>query len=253
MRRSLLAALGVLAAVAAFASATGASVRAHPARWVTDWPCSGCAVELPAGYGAGRPAALLVALHGDEGNPGLVEQVWGPVTAGRNVILFAPHCPVSEGCSFPNGGGTTSSWWGWLQSGRYDDGWIDRQVNAIAARFRVDRHREYLTGWSGGADFLGYYALRHAARFAAAAFVAGGVPYYQQCPAKVLPAFFLAGTNDFRWQSGQPAQVRSVLSHCGAPTRLVLLDGADHQQAISALQTRGYAPRILGWLLGRRR
>jgi poly(3-hydroxybutyrate) depolymerase len=251
MRRGLVSAV---AAVAALAAPPGpATASAHPARWVAEWPCSGCAVELPAGYSAKRPAALLVALHGDEGSPALVAQVWGPLTAGRNVILFAPHCPVAEGCSFSNGDGTTSSWWGWLQSGRYDDGWLDAQVNAIAGRYRIDRHREYLTGWSGGADFLGYYALRHAGRFAAAAFVAGGVPYYQQCPPKPLPVFFLAGSNDFRWLSGQPAQVRSILSRCGASTPLALVDGADHQQAIMALQTGGYGAKILSWLLGKRR
>ena len=118
----------------------------------------------------------------------------------------------------------------------------------VEARYAVDRGREYAVGWSGGADYLGWYALRDGARFAGVAFVAGGVPYVQTCPSTHLAAYFLVGSADPRYQSGQPSAVRSVFERCGDQTKVVALPGADHQGTISALASRGFAAKILGWL-----
>lgn len=246
MRGTALVLATLVAAAATEVPSAGA------ARVIHDWPCAGCIVEVPTATG-GKRLPLLVALHGDEGDPALTASVWGPVAAALHVVLLAPHCPVSEGCSFPNGAGTTSSWWGWLQEGnRYDDGWIGRQAALVERRFTIDRAREYIAGWSGGADFLGWYALRHAARFAGAAFVAGGVPYTNSCPSRRLAAFFLMGSGDFRYASGQPDQVRSLLVRCGSPTVEVVEPGADHTATIMSLQA-GYGRRVLAWLLRYRR
>ena len=216
-----------------------------------NWPCAGCVVVVPASYNPRVPSAILVALHGDEGVSSLIASAWAPIAAKRNVILFAPECPTDEGCRLANGSaGSTNSWWGWLQySGRYDDAWIGRQVGKISASYTLDRSREYLTGWSGGADFLGWYALRHADQFAAVAFVAGGVPYYPACPARRLAGYFLMGSADFRYASGQPSEVRGLLRHCGDPTRLVVLAGAEHEATAAAIMERGYGNRILTWML----
>ncbi len=183
---------------------------------------------------------LLVALHGDEGNPSYVSSVWDPVGDQLDAIVFSPECPQALGCA--------GSWWGWLESGTYNDAWLGQQVDQVEARYNIDRNREYLTGWSGGADFLGWYALAHADRFAAAAFVVGGVPYYQQCPAQPLPAYFLMGANDFRYASGQPAQVQGILNACGDPTQLTVLPGEDHSGTIAALTSQQYAMTIFTWL-----
>jgi poly(3-hydroxybutyrate) depolymerase len=238
----------ILGVVVLAAAALLAVAPADAARVIRDWPCAGCIIQVPSNPGTKR-LPLLVALHGDEGDPALTASIWGPVADALHVVLFAPHCPVSQGCSFPNGAGTTSSWWGWLQSGSsYDDGWIGRQAAPVEQRFRIDRTREYLAGWSGGADFLGWYALRHADHFAGAAFVAGGVPYTSSCPSRRFPTFFLMGGADFRYTSGQPEQVRSLLVRCGSPTSEVVEPEADHQTTITSLQS-GYARRVLTWLL----
>lgn len=240
--------LALLAAVLAAALAVAAPPAGAAPRLVRDWPCAGCLVQVPAAR-TKVPRPLLVVLHGDEGNPAFIASVWGPVAAAHGMILFAPQCPQALGCSFANGiGGTTSSWWGWLQSGRYDDAWLGQQLSAVERRYKVARAREYVAGWSGGADFLGWYALRHADRFAAAAFVAGGVPYYPRCPAKKLPAYFLDGTADPRYQSGQPGQVQSILQRCGSETQLVAVPGADHQGAVTSL-VGGQAAAIVAWML----
>ncbi len=221
---------------------TGSLTGAGGARAATlrNFPCSGCVLSIPRGYSPARPAPLLVALHGDEGNPGYISSVWDPVGNRFHAIVLSPECPRALGCP--------GSWWGWLQSGRYDDAWLGHQIARVAARYRIDRSREYLTGWSGGADFLGWYALAHAKQFAAAAFVVGGVPYDQQCPARRLPAYFLMGSEDFRYASGQPSQVRTILETCGDPTHLTVLRGATHAGTVAALQTGHYASTIFRWL-----
>ncbi len=176
------------------------------------------------------------------------------MTIGRNVILFAPQCPTALGCRLSDGAGSTNSWWGWLQFSRtYDDSWLGRQIARVEARFAVDRAREYALGWSGGADYLGWYALQDGGRFAAVAFVAGGVPYVQSCPSTHLAAYFLLGLADPRYQSGQPLAVRSVFKSCGNQTKLVTLPGADHQATMLALETRGLASSVLNWLMQHRR
>jgi poly(3-hydroxybutyrate) depolymerase len=215
------------------------------------WPCAGCIVELPAGYHPGRPTALLVLLHGDEGAPGEIADTMGPVALQRNVIVFAPQCPVELGCRFANGtAGFTSSWWGWLQfSKTYDDAWLGRQIDSVESKYAIDRRSVYLFGWSGGADYMGWYALQHSAMFAAAAFVAGGVPYHPACPSSHLAGYFLLGAADPRYQSGQPLTVRSILARCGSATKVVVLPGADHAGTMLDLSTDGYAAKVLDWLL----
>jgi poly(3-hydroxybutyrate) depolymerase len=214
------------------------------------WPCADCILEVPAGYHPGRPTALLVLLHGDEGAPGEIADMIGPVALRRNVIVFAPQCPVALGCRFAIGtGGFTSSWWGWLQSRSYNDAWLGRQIDSVESKYAVDKRSVYLFGWSGGADFMGWYALQHSAMFAAAAFVAGGVPYHPACPTSRLAGYFLLGAADPRYQSGQPLAVRAILAHCGSPTKVVVLPGTDHAGTMLDLATDGYAAKVLDWLL----
>ena len=239
----------MLAALVSAGAAAGAGSNER-----VGWPCAGCILEVPASYHSGRPAALLVLLHGDEGAPGEIAEMVGPPALQRNVIVFAPQCPVALGCQFSNGsGGVTSSWWGWLQfSHSYDDAWLGRQIATVESTYAIDRRSVYLFGWSGGADYMGWYALQHSALFAAAAFVAGGVPYHPACPSSRLAGYFLLGAADPRYQSGQPLAVRSILARCGGATKVVVLPGADHAGTMLALSSDGYADKILGWLLAHR-
>ena len=229
-------------AVCSFASALWLLIGAasSAASTISDFPCPGCILSIPPGYNPARPAPLLIALHGDEGDPSYISSVWDQVGDRRGALVLSPKCPQALGCA--------GSWWGWLESGTYDDAWLGEQVDRVEASYNVDRTREYLTGWSGGADFLGWFALAHADRFAAAALVVGGVPYYQQCPVKPLPAYFLMGSKDFRYASGQPSQVQAILDACGGPTQLTVLAGEDHSGTIAALSSQNYATTLFTWL-----
>ena len=215
------------------------------------WPCTGCLTYIPTTYDAAKPATIVVALHGDEGDPTYIESVFEPAAVKAHAILFAPLCPTALGCRFGNGsGGFTNSWWAWFQSSpQYDDAWIGHQVDAIGQSYVLDPAKEFLTAWSGGADYLGWYALAHGDRFAAAGFVVGGVPYHPACPANHPAAYFLMGSNDFRYLSKQPSQVKSVYDSCGDTTKMVVIKGADHQGTVDALSTKNYASKMVKWLL----
>lgn len=211
------------------------------AQTVSNYPCAGCITDVPPGYNPARPAPVLITLHGDEGSPSYISSIWDPVGEQAGTIVVNLQCPASLGCP--------GSWWAWLESyGNYDDAWIGRQVDQVQATYPIDSSREYLTGWSGGADYLGWYALAHANQYAAAALVAGGVPYQSWCPSAPLPTYFLMGSDDFRYQSGQPSAVKSILDQCGSPTMLTVLPSADHSGTIAALSNAGYARAILGWM-----
>ena len=236
----------LLAIVLAPSGAAGPKVTVR-----SGWPCDGCIVEVPGGSKPGRPTAVLVLLHGDEGAPSEIAGMIGPPALARNVIVFAPQCPAALGCrQLLGSGGYTSSWWGWLQSSQsYSDAWLGRQIALVESAYAVDGRSTYLIGWSGGADYMGWYALQHSAEFAGAAFVAGGVPYHPSCPSTRLAGYFLFGSADPRYQTGQPATISSILARCGDAVKTVVIPGADHVGTMMALSQRGYAAKILAWLL----
>jgi len=229
---------------------TGGGGNGQPGTF-TNWPCSGCIVHVPSTYNLANPTVLLVALHGDQDYPDYIESVWQPATDKVNAIIFTPLCPENEGCLFSDGQGNLAhSWWGWIEFSTYDDNWIENQVATIAASYNIDKQREYLTGWSGGADFLGYYSIVHSDVFAAVAFVAGGTPYVQSCPANNMAAYFLEGSADtYRYTSGQPTQTWQVFNGCGDDAVMNVLPGADHQGTADALTNQDYADIIMNWLL----
>jgi poly(3-hydroxybutyrate) depolymerase len=201
---------------------------------------------------------LLVALHGDEGRDlgleaatGGVVSLWQQASDAAGYLLFAPACPAARGCN-----GAFSDW---LAADGYDPSpealaWLDERVDELERRYNVDRAREYLAGYSGGAYWLGAYAPARASRFAAVAFVAGGMPAYHAfhgCPARRLPGYFLGGDGDFRTE-GQMSDTASAFVACGQEIELDLVANADHQATIASLAT-GRAAAILTWFGSRPR
>jgi poly(3-hydroxybutyrate) depolymerase len=214
--------------------------------------CPSCVVHVPPGYDASHPVRLVVALHGDEGREfGLdaatagVIALWRDAADAAGFLLFAPACPAAHGCD-----GAFSDW---LAADGYDPpaaslGWLDTQVDELEARYNIDRSREYLGGHSGGAYWLGAYAPARASRYAAVAFVAGGMPAYHTlhgCPSRSLPGYFLGGDGDPR-TSGQMSDTANAFQACGEPIQLQLVTGADHEATIASL-ANGNAAAILAW------
>ena len=179
------------------------------------------------------PGALLVVLHGDEGNPSVILPRWSAAARERGVALLALQCPRDEGCK--------GSWWQW--SG--DPSWLGKQVDAVAARWPVDRERVWLTGWSGGASYIGQVApaLRG---FTGIVMVGGGLPpSSNDCPPCSPPVAFVAG-------NGNPYHHLAVASRdaflrCGATVDWTLLPGKDHGGEFESLDRRRTG-KLLDWL-----
>ncbi|MEO6953919.1 MAG: hypothetical protein ABI321_19105 [Polyangia bacterium] len=214
--------------------------------------CPSCRVHVPQGYNPAVPIRLVVSLHGDEGRDfgldsatGGVIGLWQTAADAAGYLLFAPACPAALGCD-----GAFSDW---LAADGYDPspaalGWLDGQVAELETRYNIDRSREYLTGYSGGAYWLGAYAPARASRYAAVAFIAGGMPAYNAfhgCAACKIPGYFLGGDGDYR-TGGQMSDTANAFKGCGQEIHLELVTGADHEATIASLGT-GNAAKILTW------
>ena len=154
------------------------------------FPCDNCRMLVPDSYD-GEPTPLLVALHGDEGTSEHIYTAYRRHVEASGWLMVSLECPRDLGC-------WSGSWYEWENTGGHDWDWLGRQVDAVAAEYNVDPNAVHLTGWSGGAQYLGRYAVRFAERYAGVAYIGGGVPSRRaECPACEIPAYFLIGSRDF--------------------------------------------------------
>ena len=198
----------------------------------SDWPCTGCRTYAPPGA-ADSAVPLLVALHGDEGDPGTVVSVWRSVAEDKGMVLFAPKCPRDQGCN--------GSWWQWGG----DPAWLDAQVNAVMNQYNIDLRRVYFTAWSGGATYGAVYAAVRADRYAAINLNSGGTQPYSSCPSCTPPMSWIVGGND-----GLKVLVEAAYTYftnCGTETELVVLDGVGHN--LAPFLSSGGADDIATWAL----
>lgn len=207
-----------------------------------DWPCPGCVVHVPEPLPDG-PRPLLVALHGDGGAVRPLVRAFQGATDAAGVILLAPRCPRSMGC-------TAGSFWQWLQTGGHDEGWLGGLIDAVSARYAIDRARVYAAGYSGGATYLGAYVPSHPTRFAAVAHVAGGAPYGRSCPSCKVSVLFVIGGLD-PMIVPYTAPLRAYYDACGGHEVVwQQLPGVTHEGILGVLQA-GRARDVLSWLLAR--
>jgi predicted esterase len=227
---------------AAAIAALALLARPASAETLEGWPCAGCITVVPS-RAAGRPAPLLVALHGDGGGVKPLVRAWQAACEDAGVILLAPRCPREAGCA-------AGSFWQWYADARHDPAWLDAQIDAAAARFAVDPARVYATGYSGGATYLGWYVPAHPARFAAVAHVAGGARYGGACPSCKVPVLFTLGATD-PMITPYTAPLRRWYEACGGHEIVwETLPGVTHESILGALAA-GKARSILAWLLAR--
>jgi poly(3-hydroxybutyrate) depolymerase len=144
-------------------------------------PCRDCVLSVPD-----HPAGLLVVLHGDDTGASAAFIDWREAARRADLALLAPQCPSDRGCE--------GSWWRWALSARHDPEWLDAQIAAVASAARIDR--VYVAGFSGGASYLAGWAPAHAGAISRVAFVSGGYPATDRCPAQPLSTLFLIGGVD---------------------------------------------------------
>lgn len=225
----------------------GARAEAPAASLRRDWPCPGCWFQPAPGD---APAPLLVVLHGDAA-AGRAPDLRTPFTAlqdaarARGLAVLAPRCPAEHGC-------TRGSFWQWTQGG--PSAWLAEQVRAVTSAYRIDAERVSLLGWSGGASYAGSVVHELGERFAAVAFVGGGMPpepLPPDCPRCLPPAYFLAGDKNPFHHLAQA--LRGLYTRCGAEARWQPLAGADHEGELAALRSPARVAALLDWLAAKKR
>ncbi len=190
--------------------------------------------RVPGGYSPGKKMPLLLALHGDEGTSDYIYSAFKGMqdSSGGAFILIAPKAPY--------GGGS------WYKATSSHTTFINAVLNWAINSYNVDLDRIWVTGWSGGATFLGYYAPLRQDILAAVVYYmgAGGVGSYSppQGSCKV-PARFVIGNKDFLYKLA--SNHYQLLKGNGHLVEWIELKGVGHKFQYSTL------PGTWSWLQGK--
>lgn len=182
------------------------------------WDPSEYYLFVPTTYNPDVPIRLFVVLHGDEGDPARSILWWWPPLweARRDFIMLVPRAPYSGG-----------SWWRDVEN---HDVWLTSLVDHLLGLYNIELTRMHLYGHSGGATFLGIYAVAHQDRFASVGCCIGGNPayYYLSSPPTVcrIPARLVTGTEDFLLDIVQ-SMADDYESH-GHEVELIIQPGVGH-------------------------
>jgi polyhydroxybutyrate depolymerase len=130
-------------------------------------------VRVPASYDPGKPAPLLIMLHG-YGSSGRDSDIYfhlGAAAEERGFLYAYPDGTVdSTGARFWN---ATDACCDFDRSGVADDAYLDGVITAVQQKLAVDPKRVYLVGHSNG-GFMSYrMACVHADQVAAIVSLAG--------------------------------------------------------------------------------
>jgi MYXO-CTERM domain-containing protein len=197
-------------------------------------PCASCLRDDPKT--TGRP--LVVVLHGD-GQPAQAARApFHALAVERDIGLFVPTCPRSEGCS-------AGSYWRW----NGDPSWLRLRVAEYARAIGSDPSRIAVVGWSGGASYLGYRLPELGAEYNVVAFLGGGMaPAITGCePSAARPAYFLVG--DKNPYHGLAKELRAAADRCGYAVSWNLLPGADHAGEWRAVSSRDRMGALLDFIV----
>ena len=186
-------------------------------------PCVGC-VLVPPRSDAG-PMPLLVTLHGDIDHAPTTAAPWTPAILARGWALLSIECPVAEGCD-------KGSFWRWNGS----PGWIFAQIAKVRARYPIDERRIFLSGWSGGASYIGWHAPELSQKLAGLVLHGGGVaPPTRECPKSLAPVYFLVGDQNPLHHLAK--DLRDYFERCGNAVTWDLLPRAGHVAELASLDT----------------
>jgi polyhydroxybutyrate depolymerase len=132
-------------------------------------------VRVPSGYQKGRPAPLLVLLHGYSSDAGAVDDYFHlqPVLDERGVLYVVPNgTPDRAGDRFWN---ATDACCDLYDSGVDDSGYLQGVIHQVQDRYSVDPRRIFVVGHSNG-GFMAYrVACDHSDTVAAIVSVAGAM------------------------------------------------------------------------------
>lgn len=190
--------------------------------------------SVPASYNPQKAIPLLLALHGDEGKPDYIFSSFQTMQSDSNgaFILVAPRAPF--------GGGS------WYQATSSHETFINAVIAKLLGLYNIDQDRIWVTGWSGGATFLSYYAIKRQDILAAVVFYMGGGGGGSYSPAPnscKIPCRWVVGTNDFLYSMAKKKY--NALTQSGHATVWIDLPGVSHSFQKSTL------PGTWSWLQGK--
>ncbi len=235
---------GVCIAMLIFASASGLRAQAPAAgeqvpqvlqRGAPDSLALAYLLYLPEGYDGGADWPLLLFLHGagERGSDLAQVAVHGPprlLREGRALpfIVASPQLPAGQ-------------YW--------HPGALHALLDDLAARYRVDEDRVYVSGLSMGGFGTWALAVDRPARFAAVAPVCGGGDPTAVCGIGALPVWAFHGAQDTVVPIERSEELVAALEACGGDVRFTVYPDAGHDA-----WTETYAnPALYDWLLARRR
>ena len=157
-------------------------------------------VHVPATYDGESPTPLVVAIHGWQRSPQLMED-------------HSRLSVKSDSCGFlvvyPKGTGNPLGW-NVNESGVDDVGFIDCLLDTLQKDYNIDARRIYVTGFSNGSQLTYRIAHMLANRIAAIAPVAGPMLFSSHTPARAVPVMHFHAKND---NSAPYSGVKPVLNY----------------------------------------
>jgi phospholipase/carboxylesterase len=195
----------------------------------------GFSLYVPETWDGQASMPLVVALHGGHGHGRDFLWTWLREARSRGVLLLAP---TSRDRTWPIMGGDD-----------VDAAGIRAMVQAVAARYAVDRGRVLLTGMSDGATYSLLCGLRDGMPFTHLAPACGALHPFLLADgglarAQGRPIYLVHGALDWMFPVAIARWGQEVLTAAGA--RLVYRELED----LSHTYPRDENPRILDWLMG---
>jgi len=207
-RSSLKRLVAFLALATVAMAAAGAQARAQTVTTLTYQMARGNRTALLVDASQGRPAPLVIVLHGANGTSEQARRylTWDEIAAREKLIIAYPQ-------------GVSGSW----NDGRPTDGrrfnpvsrvddvaFIRRVVSELETQAKIDRRRVYVVGISAGGHMTYRLICEAGDLFAAAAPMLAtlSVVWKRSCPGQPLPVVMINGMQDriSPW-GGQPAGV----------------------------------------------
>jgi poly(3-hydroxybutyrate) depolymerase len=165
---------------------------------------------------AGKPAPLLVLLHGSGRDGRILVEHWRSLAEKEGIVLAGPDATVRNGWSMN------------------DDGplFLRHLVEAIQSSHAIDRRRVYVFGHSAGAVHGLAMAILESEYFAAIAVHAGVVsppfvPFIGRAPRKI-PVAIWVGSNDAFFPLTAVRASRDALNQHGFDAVLTEINGHTH-------------------------
>lgn len=185
-------------------------------------------VRLPAGYGnSTRQWPVLVFLHGSDGLPTNFIANYAAAADSFPFILVTPH--------------TKYEWEAHRLTNMLDD---------VRDKYRADRLRVYVTGFSMGAHGAFDWAADDPTRIAAAVMIAGAGRTGSGCRIKTVPSWFIHNRGDPIVPTSETEQTVSELQACNATEVVVTINEDPPYLNTHNAWTAAYAtPPLYDWLL----